>query len=111
MLEKRIVRLDMGYEDKNIPKEDILKNIKRFADFYSRIALLKDADSELNSLWKELKTQRVDPANPFLMQVYNDYDYALKHNDFKLTKQDFVDIIKAINSCVYRRYIVGIPTN
>lgn len=118
MLEKRIVRLDMGYEefklyyeDKNISKEDILKNIKKFADFYSRIALLRDDDHELNSLWKELKTQRVDPANPFLMQVYNDYDYALKHNDFKLTKQDFMDIIKAINSYVYRRYIVGIPTN
>ena len=49
--------------------------------------------------------QQVDVANPFLMQVYNDYA------DDELSKQDFIDIIKTINSYVYRRYICGIPTN
>lgn len=45
------------------------------------------------------------------MQVYGDYEDAQVSNEFKLTKQDFIDIIKAVNSYVYRRYIVGIPTN
>ena len=42
---------------------------------------------------------------PFILNVYKDYD------NWDLTKQDFIEIIKALNSYVYRRYIVWIPTN
>lgn len=118
MLEKRIVRLDSGYsefkqfyEDKKITKEEILKNLRKYSKYYCRIALCKDDDKDLNELWQELKVQRVDTANPFLMQVYGDYEEAQETNQFKLTKDDFIEIIKAVNSYVYRRYIVGIPTN
>ena len=70
-----------------------------------------DNDKELNDLWKELKMQRVDVANPFLIQLYNDYEEAQEKHEFEFSKQDFIEIIKTINSYVFRRYIVGIPTN
>lgn len=118
MLEKKTTKLDMGYEefkdyyqDTEYSKEEILKELRKYSKYYSRIYRCIDKDEELNSLWKELKVQRVDVANPFLMQVYSDYEKANETNEFVLTKQDFIEIIKAINSYVFRRYITGIPTN
>lgn len=118
MLERKTVNLGNGYDafkeyysDKNLSKEEMLIELRRYSKYYSRIYRCNDEDEQLNKLWKELKVQRVDVANPFLMQVYNDYEYAEKTNQFKLSKDDFIEIIKTINSYVFRRYIVGIPTN
>ena len=118
MLERKTVKLDIGYdefkeyyEDKGLSKKDILINLRKYSKYYTRIYRCIDEDSELNELWKELKIQRVDVANPFLMQVYSDYEESLEKNEFKLSKDDFIKIIKTVNSYVYRRYIVGIPTN
>lgn len=118
MLERKTINLSNGYDafkeyysDKNLSKKEILIELKRYSKYYSRIYRCNDEDEQLNKLWKELKVQRVDVANPFLMQVYNDYEYAEKTNQFKLSKDDFIEIIKTINSYVFRRYIVGIPTN
>lgn len=118
MLERKTVKLDIGYdefkeyyEDKEFNKKDILVNLRRYSKYYARIYRCIDEDAELNELWKELKVQRVDVANPFLMQVYSDYEESLEKHEFKLSKDDFIQIIKTVNSYVYRRYIVGIPTN
>ena len=118
MVERKTVNLGVGYDeykeyysDKNISKRDMLKDLRRFSKYYSRIYRCIDNDKELNDLWKELKIQRVDVANPFLMQVYSDYEEAQETHEYELSKQDFIDIIKTINSYVFRRYIVGIPTN
>lgn len=112
MLESKTVKMGTEYEeykeyfsDKGLSKEEMLKDLRKYSKFYTKIYNCEDIDEDLNQLWKELKVQQVDVANPFLMQVYNDYA-----ND-ELSKQDFIDIIKTINSYVYRRYICGIPTN
>lgn len=118
MLERKTIRLDSGYEEfkdyysnYNYTKEEILSNLRKFSKYFSRIYRCNDKDIELNELWKELKIQRVEVANPFLMQIYNDYETAQTTNEFEFSKYDFIDIVKAINSYVFRRYIVGIPTN
>lgn len=118
MIERKTVNLGVGYDeykeyfsDKDISKKDMLIDLRRFSKYYSRIYRCIDNDKELNDLWKELKIQRVDVANPFLMQVYSDYEEAQEKHEFELSKQDFMDIVKTINSYVFRRYIVGIPTN
>lgn len=114
MLEKKVVKMGTEYEeykeyfsDKNWTKEEMLKDLRKYSKYYTRIYNCVDTDEDLNKLWKELKVQQVDVANPFLIQVYNDYESGL----YNLTKEDFIDIIKTINSYVYRRYICGIPTN
>ena len=118
MLEKKTIKLSSGYEEfkeyyesTSLSKEDILKDLRKFSRYYSRIYRCIDNDKELNDLWKELKVQRVDVANPFLMQVYNDYEYAKETNEFHFSKNDFIEIISAVISYVFRRYITGIPTN
>ena len=119
MKERRTtIRLDSGYDEfKNFHEEskgtkgEALEELRRFAKYYARIYRCNDEDKELNELWKELKIQKVEVANPFFIQVYNDYEMAFNDPSINLTKQDFIEIIKAINSYVYRRYICGIPTN
>lgn len=118
MLEHKTVKLDMGYEEfkdyyegSGISKRDMLIDLRLYSKYYSRIYRCIDNDDELNELWKELKIQRMDVANPFLIKVYSDYEESQETHEFELTKKDFIEIVKAINSYVYRRYIVGIPTN
>ena len=53
----------------------------------------------------KLRTLDVSVSYPFLMRVYNDY------KNQKISKQDFVIIIKATLSYVVRRVICEIPTN
>lgn len=116
MLERKTIILGNGYDSfkdyyltKDITKEDILKNLRRYSKYYSRIYRCIDPDKDLNKLWKELKIQKVEVANPFLIQIYSDYEYANETKEFEFSKEDFIEIIKTINSYVFRRYIVGFP--
>lgn len=115
-------RLDEGYEklkeyyeeqhEKNdLSKENLLIDLRKYSKYYSRIYRCVDPDEELNNIWKELKIQRMDVANPFLMQVYNDYESVKENGEKYLSKEEFISIVKCVNSYVYRRYICGIPTN
>lgn len=90
-------------------KEELLKDLEKYSKYYVRIALWKDPDKELNKLWNELKIQRIWVSLPFLMRVYCDYEGV--NGIWKLSKEDFIEIINTVLSYVYRRYIVWIPTN
>lgn len=115
---KNNIRLDRAYEEfknyyeeKTFSKEDIIKRLRKYSKYYSTIYNCKDFDIEINNLWKQLKIQRADTVYPFLMQVYNDYEESQRTHEFELSRNDFIDIIKAIISYVFRRYICEIPSN
>lgn len=119
MKERRTtIRLDAGYdefkayyEESNMNKEEAIEDLRKYAKHYTKIYRCNDEDEELNELWKELKLQRVEVANPFLMQVYDDYEKVQEDGNINLSKEDFIDIVKVINAYVYRRYVCNIPTN
>ena len=48
---------------------------------------------------------RVDVSYPFLLEVYDDY------NKQKISKDQFISILKWVESYVFRRAICGVPTN
>jgi predicted transport protein len=48
---------------------------------------------------------KVDVSYPFLLQIYEDYKQE------RITKEEFIQILKYIESYVFRRAICGIPTN
>ena len=115
---KNNIRLDRAYEEfknyyeeKDFSKEEIIKRLRKYSKYYSTIYNCKDNDAEINNLWKQLKIQRADTVYPFLMQVYNDYEESQKTHEFELSRKDFIDIVKAIISYVFRRYICEIPSN
>ena len=47
----------------------------------------------------------INVAFPFLLQVFEDADNGI------LSKDDLLKILKLIQSYVWRRFIVGLPTN
>ena len=48
---------------------------------------------------------KVDVAYPFLLDVYHDYKQGRLNND------EALQIVRLVESCVFRRAICAIPTN
>lgn len=69
------------------------------------MALDKEEDKELKEAFSDLRELKVDVSYPLLLELYNDYKMGV------LSKEDFIKIIRLIESYVFRRAVCGIPTN
>ncbi len=69
------------------------------------MALGKESDKSLATAFQDLRELKVDVAYPFLLALYHDY----KNGD--LPHEDFLSIIRLIESYVFRRAVCAIPTN
>lgn len=85
--------------------EAVVADVYRYAAHYVKMTRETEPDPELRDLFATLKTLRVDVAYPFLLRLYDDYAAA------RLARADFAAILRLIESYVFRRGIVGIPTN
>lgn len=94
-----------AYHKSGVTSEKLLIDVFTYAQYYIAIHLGKDTDPDLKALWAELRVLDVSVSYPFLMRVYNDYTNG------KISKDEFVTIIKATISYVVRRSICDIPTN
>lgn len=85
--------------------EAIVADIHRFAGYFVQMAIGKEPDAELRRAFSDINTLRVDVAYPFLLEVYADYAGG------RLSRDDFVRLLRLVESYVFRRAICGIPTN
>lgn len=85
--------------------EEISKDIYQFSKYFVKLAFQTENDSEINEVLKDINSLKVDVSYPFLLEVYDDYDKQI------LTKNDFISILKLVESYVFRRAICGVPTN
>lgn len=85
--------------------EAIVSEIKYFSDLYIKMAFADSDDRELDEAFSDIQDLKVEVAYPLSLQIFNDF-----HNNI-ISKSDFVEIIRAVESYVFRRVIVGIPTN
>ena len=83
----------------------IVADIYRYSKHYVRIALLKEDNPSFQSLLNDINTLRVEVSFPFLLEVYEDYAQA------RLQKIGVIEILRLIESYVFRRAICSIPTN
>lgn len=86
--------------------EGSLKELNQYVKNYQKL-LNPDLESDL-SIRRELeyiKKIEINVAYPFLMQVYDDYSVGV------IDKNIFKKILLLIQSFVWRRFIVGLPTN
>ena len=90
---------------KGVHVSEVVKEIKEYSSFYCAMALNKEEDKELRKAFNDLKELRVDVAFPMLLELYKDYNSGL------LIKNDFLHIVRLIESYVFRRNICSIPTN
>jgi len=85
--------------------EEELKELKKYAAYFCAMALDKEEDKELKEAFSDLRKLKVDVSYPLLLELYNDYKMGV------LSKEDFIKIIRLIESYVFRRAVCGIPTN
>ncbi|OQC16577.1 MAG: hypothetical protein BWX72_00554 [Firmicutes bacterium ADurb.Bin080] len=85
--------------------EEELKELKKYAAYFCSMALDKEEDKELKEAFSDLRELKVDVSYPLLLELYNDYKIGI------LSKNDFIEIIRLIESYVFRRAVCGIPTN
>ena len=85
--------------------EMTIEDISRYAKHYANIALLQERDPEFQVCFKDIQDLRVEVAFPFLLEVYEDYTRG------KIEKAEIIEILRLVESYVFRRAVCGIPTN
>lgn len=83
----------------------LISEIKTFSDYYVKISLDKETNTNLKRAFKRLKDLKVNVSYPLLLAIYDDYQKKL------ITEKDFVYILHLIENYVFRRAICEIPTN
>ncbi|MDQ2715193.1 MAG: DUF262 domain-containing protein, partial [Chloroflexota bacterium] len=87
------------------PMSEIVADIYRYASYFVNMAFLQEEDPEIRGVLADINTLQVNVAYPFLLDLYDDYVNR------RLSRQDFIAILKLVESYVFRRSICGIPTN
>jgi len=83
----------------------LVKDINKFANYYVKIALDKELNVKLKTLFNNINELKVDVSYPFILNVYNDYTENI------IQEEEFEEILALIESYVFRRAICGLPTN
>ena len=85
---------------------ELLADIKRYAKFYSRLLNVShEEDPELRRRLHTINRLEINVSYPFILQVYDDYKKRI------ISKDDFIRTLEMVESYVWRRFIVGVPTN
>jgi len=85
--------------------ESLVSDIRRFAGYYCAMALGREDEPELKMAFRDLRELKVDVAFPFLLDLYHDYDKQL------LSSDELLEIVRLVESYVFRRAVCSIPTN
>lgn len=111
---QQITNIDDVYETfkMHVPKqttpdalETIIAEISGYSKHYVRIALGKEENTKLRNCFADINTLKVTVAFPFLLEVYEDYTQGC------IQKSEFIEILRLVESYVFRRAICDIPTN
>ena len=95
-------------QDGRINKELLIIDLKKYSKYFSKLALLDQEDNpDIGEILSDISKLKIDVAYPFLMEVYND---LCSEKDL-LTEHDFEEILKLVESYIFRRSICGIPSH
>ena len=111
---RQIPKIDNVYEsfkeyvdNKKQPEvlEATVAEIDRYSRYYVRIALLQGRRSRNSiSCFEDINALNVETVFPFLLEVYEDYTQG------QLEKAEVIEILRLIESYIFRRTICGIET-
>jgi len=85
--------------------DKLVADMHTYANYYCAMALGHEKDKELALAFKDLRDLKVDVSYPLLLELYHDYSTGV------LDKKAFEQILRLIESYVFRRVICSIPTN
>ncbi len=96
----------LKFPNKEIDLEETLEELKRYARFFNKlIDTSKEDDRGVAKEIRNINKLEINVSYPFLLEVYNDYESNV------ISGKEFVDVVKIIQSFVWRRFIVGLGTN
>ena len=84
---------------------DLVADIHAYAGYYCAIALGSEGHAGLKQAFHDLRELKVDVSYPFLLDMYHDYQKGL------LSSEEALNIVRLVESYVFRRAICAIPTN
>ncbi len=85
--------------------EALVEDIYTFTNYYCAMELGSETDTNLKDAFHDIRELKVDVAYPFLLELYRDYKQQI------LSKDEFLEILRIVESYVFRRAICEIPTN
>ncbi len=91
--------------------DELVKDIHKFAGYFSCIRFGKEEDPELRAAFNSLSELDFNVTLPFLLSAYDDYQNSPDNPNINLTRDEFIKIIKYVESYCLRRSICDIPTN
>lgn len=91
--------------------DDLVKDVHKFAGYFACIRFGKEEDPELRDAFDSLAELDFNVTLPFLLSAYDDYQNPLDNPDINLTRDEFIRIVKYVESYCLRRSICDIPTN
>jgi len=85
---------------------DYLKELQKYSVYYQRLIYPElEPEEDLQKYFRRLNRIEVTTAYPLLLNFYGNY----KVN--KISKSDFVAILKIIENYLIRRFVCNVPTN
>ena len=83
----------------------MVANVHTFAGHYCAMVLGKETDPLLRTAFSDLRELKIDVAYPLLLELYHDYEGGM------LSKKDLAQMVRWIESYIFRRAVCSIPTN
>lgn len=87
--------------------EKFAKQLHQYSKYYDTILRANDKANEVNNALNDLNRLEYYSHIPLLLRVFNEYDYGKGD----LSSSEVQDIVKVIESFLFRRSICNIPTN
>jgi len=94
-------------ENQQTDIEIIVEDIYKFSEFYTKIAYPREQENnfKLKQAFIDLNNIKVNVSYPFLMSVYDDFSNKI------IDEKTFLDVLKLVESYVFRRFICELATN
>ena len=89
----------------NINVDILVQDVRKFASYYCAMALGQEENEVLASAFADLRELKADVTYPLLLELYEDYSEGI------LSRSDFAESIRLIESYIFRRAVCAIPTN
>jgi len=93
------------YAQKFKSMKELVAEINKYSKYFVNMALGKEQDAKIREIFNDINNLKVDVSYPFLIKVYEDYE------EEKISKDELIELLKYLESYVFRRAICGIPTN
>lgn len=84
---------------------DVAKDLHRFSAYYAKLVSGAEEDAQVKAALADINTLKVEVAYPFLLDVLDD------HAENKIARDDLVQVLRIVESYVFRRAVAGVPTN